>query len=51
MVVDREKADRIRARRAAGETYKEIAKGERVSFSEIAEVVFPAFFCREKPGN
>ena len=39
MVVDREKADRIRARRAAGETYKEIAKGERVSFSEIAEVV------------
>ena len=39
MVVDSEKADRIRALRAAGKTYKEIAKIERVSFSEIAEVV------------
>ena len=39
MVVDREKADRIRALRVAGKTYKEIAKIERVSFSEIAEVV------------
>jgi len=39
VVVDSDKASRIRARRAAGETYKEIAKGERVSFSEIAEVV------------